>query len=181
MSENSERVKKHRAERRDAILEYMGGECLRCGFSEWPALHAHHVEPSEKDFALFDGRTRSLESILDEIQKCILLCANCHALVHTFNETKFLNKDILPKYISTDRMTLKEKLIQVCIECSTVIKAKSTRCQKCENKRRKPKIQWPLIEDLISEVERTSYSAVGRRLAVSGNAVKKHITNHRPA
>ncbi|MHC5854748.1 hypothetical protein [Nostoc sp.] len=37
------------------------------------------------------------------------------------------------------------------------------------------KIAWGNLEDLIKEVEATSYTAVAKRLGVSNNAVKKHI------
>ena len=60
-----------------------GGSCIICGFDSSPAaLEFHHLDPSEKAFAVSNaGMTRSLESARVEARKCDLLCANCHAQV----------------------------------------------------------------------------------------------------
>jgi DNA-binding transcriptional ArsR family regulator len=60
-----------------------GGCCRRCGFAEHPAaLQFHHVDPTTKAFNLSSqGVTRSLAKARAEARKCVLLCANCHALV----------------------------------------------------------------------------------------------------
>jgi hypothetical protein len=54
-----------------------------CGFAEHPAaLQFHHLDPSIKEFHLSQrGYTRSIRRMRAEASKCVLLCANCHALV----------------------------------------------------------------------------------------------------
>lgn len=58
--------------------------CALCGEDEPVCLDFHHRDPARKSFtlsgALRDGRKFS--DILDEIQKCTLLCANCHRRAH---------------------------------------------------------------------------------------------------
>lgn len=65
-------------------VEYKGGLCVKCGYSKCiSALEFHHLDPSQKDFALSsDGHTRSWDSIKIELDKCILVCANCHREIH---------------------------------------------------------------------------------------------------
>ncbi|MEN9390090.1 MAG: hypothetical protein RLZZ283_190 [Candidatus Parcubacteria bacterium] len=65
-------------------VDHAGGKCQVCGYSRSiRALTFHHRDPSKKDFGLSDrGLTRSWAKTLAEIDKCILLCANCHAEVH---------------------------------------------------------------------------------------------------
>lgn len=64
-------------------IEYAGGCCIRCGYKKhYGALQFHHRDPSEKEYNWSELRGRSWENILIEIQKCDLLCANCHAEVH---------------------------------------------------------------------------------------------------
>jgi formate-dependent nitrite reductase cytochrome c552 subunit len=47
-------------------------------------LEFHHLEPSEKDFGIGSkGHTRSFEKIKLELDKCNLLCANCHREEHS--------------------------------------------------------------------------------------------------
>lgn len=63
-------------------IQHKGGCCQICGYNRSvSALVFHHLDPSKKDFGLA-GNTRSWESILAEIEKCVLLCANCHSEVH---------------------------------------------------------------------------------------------------
>lgn len=65
-------------------LEYKGGACQVCGYNKCEnALVFHHIEPGAKDFGVSaKGYTRSWDRIKAEIDKCVLLCSNCHAEVH---------------------------------------------------------------------------------------------------
>jgi transposase-like protein len=65
------------------LVEEAGGACVLCGYSRFGgALQFHHVDPAEKSFALSrEGVTRSLARARAEAEKCVLLCANCHAEV----------------------------------------------------------------------------------------------------
>ena len=61
-----------------ACLEYKGGKCVMCGYDKYiGALDFHHVEPNEKDF-IISGSERFTERVRAELDKCIVLCANCH-------------------------------------------------------------------------------------------------------
>ena len=53
-----------------------------CGKSYPPAvLQFDHIDPSTKKFNLGDAaRTQGRLKVLEEMEKCVLLCANCHAL-----------------------------------------------------------------------------------------------------
>ncbi len=87
-SDRAEYIKKAVAKRRKKIrqmaLEYGGGKCQICGYKKCNrALVFHHIDPSKKDFGLAaSGLTRSWKKTQKELNKCILLCANCHAEVH---------------------------------------------------------------------------------------------------
>jgi predicted HNH restriction endonuclease len=66
----------------DAIA-YKGGSCQVCGYDKYyGALQFHHRDPSKKDVVWTKLRLRSWEKITAELDKCDLLCANCHAEVH---------------------------------------------------------------------------------------------------
>ncbi len=77
-------VSKRRKKLREMAREYKGNKCAICGYSKCSrALSFHHLDPKKKDFGLSTrGLTRSWEKIKLEIEKCILLCANCHMEVH---------------------------------------------------------------------------------------------------
>jgi len=61
-------------------INLLGGKCVLCGYDSHPGvLDFHHVDASTKMFGISSGGlSRSWESIYNEIQKCILVCANCH-------------------------------------------------------------------------------------------------------
>jgi len=77
-------VSKRRKKLREMAREYKGGKCALCGYNKSQrALSFHHVDPKRKDFGIsVKGLTRSWEKIKQEIDKCILVCANCHMEVH---------------------------------------------------------------------------------------------------
>jgi predicted HNH restriction endonuclease len=83
-------VAERRRKLRDMAIEYGGGKCSRCGYNKCKrALSFHHLDPSKKDFGLSArGLTRSWEKTKVELDKCILLCANCHMEVHEEIENK---------------------------------------------------------------------------------------------
>jgi hypothetical protein len=60
-----------------------GGCCRLCGYDRCvAALQFHHVDPEEKSFGLgCAGLTRGIAKARAEADKCVLLCANCHAEV----------------------------------------------------------------------------------------------------
>jgi len=67
------------------IIQAAGGSCSVCGYKiNLAALVFHHTDASAKDFKL-DMRSlsnRKFGAVMDEIEKCILVCANCHAELH---------------------------------------------------------------------------------------------------
>jgi hypothetical protein len=65
------------------LVEEAGGACALCGYDRCvAALHFHHVDPTDKRFALSHrGVSRSLAKARREAEKCVLLCGNCHAEV----------------------------------------------------------------------------------------------------
>lgn len=89
-------ISEFRRKRKIFLVEYKGGKCEICGYDEcvW-ALDFHHLEKEEKKFSLSrSGNTRSLEKDKKEVDKCILVCANCHREIHYNNYNNNLNKAI---------------------------------------------------------------------------------------
>ena len=63
-------------------VAYKGGKCCKCGYDRCVrALDFHHVDPSLKDFQV-SGVSRSWDKIRVELDKCILVCSNCHRELH---------------------------------------------------------------------------------------------------
>jgi hypothetical protein len=58
-------------------------KCERCGISDFRVLDFHHSSPRKKDFNISDFRYKAgFSKLKEEVEKCSLLCANCHRIVH---------------------------------------------------------------------------------------------------
>ena len=77
-------VAKRRKKLREQAIEYKGGKCQICGYIKCnQALEFHHLNQKQKDFGLSaKGLTRSWLKIKKELDKCVMLCANCHRELH---------------------------------------------------------------------------------------------------
>ena len=77
-----ESVTKRRRLLKEKLVHSAGGKCSLCGYNKFiGALEFHHKDPNEKDFGLAKANL-SYEKAFKEIQKCILVCANCHREMH---------------------------------------------------------------------------------------------------
>lgn len=67
---------------RRLAIEHKGGKCQHCEYDKYEgALQFHHLDPTQKDPKEFK-RGKNIEAFMAEVDKCILLCANCHAEEH---------------------------------------------------------------------------------------------------
>lgn len=83
----SERVSKNRRDLKDWAIKSKGGKCSICGYSKssW-SLDFHHLR--DKEFiisTLIRNRKRIL--LEKELEKCVLVCSNCHG---ELEEQKYL-------------------------------------------------------------------------------------------
>lgn len=72
--------------RKKIAIEYLGGKCAKCEYSKYyGAFHFHHLNPETKRWDWTKLRLRSWSDIYSELDRCILLCANCHAEIHALS------------------------------------------------------------------------------------------------
>ena len=82
-------VKNKRWEIKKKAVEYKGGECEICGYDQClDNLVFHHVDPNSKSDKLrmkrskhvysVTGFSRKWEKVKAEIDKCVMVCRNCH-------------------------------------------------------------------------------------------------------
>jgi predicted HNH restriction endonuclease len=76
-------LSEHRRRAKLRAIEYKGGKCSRCGYDSCvAALDFHHTDPSQKDLAIGSSGHLAWETLKSELDKCLLLCANCHREEH---------------------------------------------------------------------------------------------------
>ena len=68
---------------KEKAIEYKGGKCEVCGYDKcsW-SLDFHHKDPNEKEFGISSAGCKSWKKIKNELDKCILVCKNCHGEIH---------------------------------------------------------------------------------------------------
>lgn len=166
-----EAVQKRRDKVKKMAVEYKGGKCQNpeCGYNKCiGALEFHHFD-GKKDFGLSDkGYTRSWEVNRKELDKCVMLCANCHREVHAgfldvFNLTSSTHYDVNDK-----------KYKHVCVDCGVDIDHKAIRCSKCY-KLTIRRVNRPPLDQLQVDINLMGYSATGRKYGVSDNAIRKWL------
>jgi hypothetical protein len=162
-------------------VEYKGGKCSVCGYCKcYDAMDFHHIDPSEKDFEISgNGSTKSWANIMIELDKCSLLCANCHREEHAASKPGI-------QYSLTEVIGHPEIIIHhegraaftcgVCdkqyILAASVAKDQKYCSDKC-CKFDKRKVDWPTKDDLSAMLLTTSVLAISRKYGVSDNTIRK--------
>lgn len=184
----SQHVIDWRQRTKQRIIEAMGGKCVCCGYNtHQSALELHHLDPITKQFTFGSVRASPMAwtRIVEELRKCILVCANCHREIEfgirvipsdaeRFNES-------YTTYVHLRNRGSAVGLNKTCIGCGiTFLSYRKTQkycVELCKsvtiNKR---KTRWPdNIRSLIRIVKLIGYEAAGRKYGVSGTAVRKRI------
>jgi len=78
----NERRKQYTAKLKLEAVQYKGGKCIYCGYSDClAALDFHHRNPSEKQGAGIVSHW-SFDKNKSELDKCDLVCVRCHREIH---------------------------------------------------------------------------------------------------
>ena len=97
---HSEYMKNRYQEKKQIIQELKSQcKCAKCGETRGYVLDYHHIDPSTKEntVARLTSNSYEMDAIYEEIEKCIVLCANCHREFHYFNnlDNNFTLEDYL--------------------------------------------------------------------------------------
>jgi hypothetical protein len=80
---HNNKVLEGQRELKQKCVDYLGGKCNICGYDKYiGALDFHHVDPDEKEFSISGAKRLLFENLKDELDKCILVCSNCHREIH---------------------------------------------------------------------------------------------------
>lgn len=134
-------------------------KCECCGLSEWLG----DPIPLELDHIDGDHYNNTLENLK-------ILCPNCHAKTPTYRGRNI-------KYKNNRKSRIKKEYN--CSSCGVKLseKGKTGLCMTCYSKTQR-KVERPSKEQLLKEVNDTSYLAVGRKYRVSDNAIRKWIRSY---
>lgn len=87
---NSCRQKYRKIQMKQKAIDYLGGKCSVCGYDKcMDAFDFHHIDESTKEFNISLNFNLAWEKLKNELDKCELLCANCHREIHAQDNSKF--------------------------------------------------------------------------------------------
>jgi hypothetical protein len=171
---NSEAVKRAQKRKKMEMVELFGGKCTLCGYDKCiDALEFHHLDENTKEQnPSYIVMRWSKNRAMVELEKCILVCANCHrelhAKVHDINVE--LVTRISPWYDHT------------CVNCKEVFRSRvstqiycSERCKQVGGR----KVTRPDKDQLQELLRTTSLVQIGKRFGVSDNAVRKWAKHYK--
>lgn len=175
-------VKDCRTKRKQELVKVGGEKCQICGYDKCiAALEFHHCYPKEKIYGLSSGNCHSLLSDLLEVQKCILLCSNCHREVE-YNNIQlepYIDKNNAEKIAEDNGYKIvwdKNKIIDLkkgtfCKQCGIKITHGANLCSKCY-KESLCSVR-PSREELKKLIRTTPFTKIGTMFNVTDNAVRK--------
>lgn len=177
MSENPNNYKNQKLRglkrKYEAVLQ-KGGKCEECGYDKnLSALEFHHLNPEEKEFQIDERHfaNRSLEVLQKELDKCILLCSNCHRELHHPQ----CNMDNIPSKIENiEKLSFsnKEKIGQTCPVCGKKFPKTKGKIYCSEECRWKDK-NYPSIEEVNSKyLELKSWEKVAESFGLTRRIIQ---------
>jgi hypothetical protein len=88
------RLRNMKRERKLKLLEILGGCCIDCGYDANPAaLDFDHDLESPKGFNIGINLGLSWPRLVEELQKCVIRCANCHRINAVKNRPAAIGRD----------------------------------------------------------------------------------------
>lgn len=178
-------VVKRQAAKKQAV-KLLGGKCLKCGNEKHYLLDFHHLDKTTKDGTPSRMLANSqVEEFFTEIQKCALLCSNCHQEFHYLEANENLDIETylemtmeeitqLNQQIAIDRHYQKQELF--CSECGCSITRDNASglCRACIAKQSRV-VDRPTKEELFNKLceLKGNFTHAGKFYGVSDNAVRK--------
>lgn len=86
---HNEAQSRWKRKKKEQAIKYKGGKCSRCGYNTCiEALDFHHIDPTKKEVEVSHAIRNAWkwEKLKIELDKCILLCSNCHRELHFFDK-----------------------------------------------------------------------------------------------
>ena len=162
------------------LTRYAGGECQCCGYDAYIGnLTFHHLRDKIIAVSRLINATASWDRLLEEANKCVLVCQNCHGEIHAgLRDSPTVNlekrRTTLVRILAEQPIP-KNRQYHNCI-CGNRINRNLKFCShKCHH-RSLEATKWP--DNLPDLVRRSSKRAMAVKLGVSDKAVAKRLHNH---
>lgn len=154
------------------LIAYKGGECSQCGYDKDvpSAYDFHHRDPKEKDFSISHYAVLNRKKLFKEVDKCDLVCKNCHAEIHDDKELREEAERIHKEWL--DRK-LQPQICPYCGKQFQPYRRNQKACKKCAPLSNKKVPNPPTKEKLTKMMKTMTWREIGKKYDVSDTAVKK--------
>jgi len=156
------------------LVDYKGGKCELCGYNKnVKALSFHHLDPNEKEYNI-SKYSKSLERLKKEVDKCQLLCMNCHAETHDKHYISTTNYKKRYQYY-LEKIKMKPTIIKKCKNCLCSFKPRTKfqiYCNKQCYKKYNP-TKCPTKKELEILVWQKPSINIAKQLGVSDRVIGK--------
>ena len=161
-------------------IEYLGGKCMKCGYNKnIAALEFHHKNPTEKDFTISrNSASKKWDIIQLELDKCDLLCSNCHREEHAKNDIPL---EVYQKYITPleklkekaeEKNKIKEERKNILLKKYKNLNIDQIYATKIYQRKVKRPKTYEQFKKEMDELN-WNYCAMGRKYGVTDNAIRK--------
>lgn len=143
-----------------------------CGYSRSKgSLSFHHVDPEVKEYGIsrMFSHVRGWEKIERELDKCVLLCLNCHGEVHEGITT--IPEEVIQRWLGPQGNPNSNRPA-TCPDCGKAIKVTSKRCAGCA---RKAKTKYPGRRQLKKDLNTIGPEGTAKKYDVTRAAVRNWI------
>lgn len=184
MSSSTENKKFWRIQIKHRAILALGGKCTVCNNTfEDCCYDFHHIDPKLKSMSISNINTNGAKTwlkIRDELKKCVVVCSNCHRLIHAgyvvvenknyFND-EYYDWDLVD-YNQINHSTLEpidsEKICPICG------KPKSIKAKICQDCFKQQHIKFEISREELKEMIRTTpFTTIGKNFGVTDNAIRK--------
>ena len=171
MKKTSQNVINWRKRTKKKMIDAMGKKCQCCGYDKChSALEFHHIDSTQKDFSFGSLRAspKGVATLIEELKKCILLCANCHREVHAGL-----------RELPTEYHKLNEDMLKSEADLKKEVKSHNSSTAPID--RRKIFMSRESLMELLESQFNNNKSALARYLKVSETAIRKKLMKGDPS
>lgn len=162
---------------KEDLIKYKGGKCIICGYCKNVprAYDFHHRNPEEKEFNISKYTVLNTERLKKEVDKCDLLCKNCHAELHDeeYIEIRKIMREKHDTFMDSRFVKIKRKCKVCGIEFETSYYKQYCCSDNCRIINNRKVINRPSLEELKNMMNEMPMTRIGEKYGVSNNAVKK--------